>query len=176
MINPKQGRSPESRSWHGSSFRSCWLPTHEGLAMNAAPLSALSRCSAIHTWAWQHNTTRFICRSPLSSILFSCAASSFVHISVAGLAKLKMNEAQRQTVVSTVTLYGKAAHRLVFFRESSKVTGSTCSCESQRERPEHLVHWLPTFKKKILMGSCLRATGDRIKNIRTLTFLPLLPL
>lgn len=56
-----------------------------------------------------------MCRSPLSSILFSSAASSFVHISVAGLAKLKMNEAQRQTVVSTVTVYGKTARGLFFF-------------------------------------------------------------
>lgn len=150
MINPKQRRSPESHSWHGSSFRSCWLPTHEGWGMNAAPLSGLSRCSTIHTWAWQHYTTVFICHSPLSSILFSCAASSFVHISVAGLAKLKMNEAQRKTLVSTVTFYGKAVHSLVLFRESSKVTGSTCSCESQRERPKHLVHCSPTFKKKSL--------------------------
>ena len=126
----------------------CWLPTHEGLGMNAAFLSGLSRCSTIHTWAWQHNIAVFICRSPLSSILFSTAASSFVHVSVAGLAKLKMNEAQRKTVVSTVTVYGKTVYCLGFFLESSKVTGSTCSCASQRKRPEHLVYWLPAFKKK----------------------------
>lgn len=75
-----------------------------------------------------------MCRSPLSSILFSSAASSFVHISVAGLAKLKMNEAQRQTVVSTVTVYGKTARGLVFFMESSKVTGSTWSRVSPEEQ------------------------------------------
>lgn len=129
MINPKQGRSPESRLLTRQLLYICWLPTREGLGMNAVPLSVLSRCRTTHTWAWQHNITVFICKFPLSSILFSSAASSFVHISVAGLARLKMNEAQKKTVVSTVMDCGKTLHYLVFFK-SLKVTGSTCSWES----------------------------------------------
>jgi len=93
---------------------------------------------------------------------------------VAGLAKLKMNEAQRKTVVSTVTVYGKTVYCLGFFLESSKVTGSTCSCASQRKRPEHLVYWLPAFKKK--SSQAMGVSGVGIKNITTLKLFPQPPL
>lgn len=133
--------------------------------MNAVFLSALPRCSAIHTWAWQRNITVFICHSPLSSILFSSSASSFVHISMAGLAKLKMSETQRQTVVSTVTVYGKAVCGSVFVMESSKVTGSIVTASPQRKRWQHLVHWLLAFQEKSSTNCCLRAMDEEVGNV-----------
>lgn len=160
MINPKQGRSPESGSWHSSSFRSCWLPTHRDRHECSPFVQALQVQHHSHlSLTAQHNSFDL----PPSSVKYSFLLCCFLICPyISGRPGQIGNEWSTKTECSFHSdARWESSARFGSFRESSKVTGSTWSCESQRETPEHLLHW--TFKKKPSWAVAKEPQGKGLK-------------